>query len=103
MPFAAKSDATQKNGKVKKGYRVITDKNGRDRYMTDNASKVVKSEPKKKDVKPVVKKVKKEKVETEKVKTKGVALEKKNVVKGKQQKKKEDEKEDEEKLKVDFD
>jgi len=88
MPFAAKSIATQKNGKIKKGFKMITDRNGRERYMTD-----VKAAPKKKeikqmgktveknivtkgDVKPVVKKVKKEVVKTEKAESKGVSKKK---------------------------
>ena len=95
MPFAAKSVATQKNGTVKKGFRLITDKNGRERYMTDDT--------KKKDVKPVVKKVKKEVAETKEVKNKGVAQQNKKVVEGKPKKKKQDVVKDEEKLKVDFD
>lgn len=33
MPFAKKEDAFMRNGKLKKGYREITDKNGRIRYM----------------------------------------------------------------------
>ena len=49
MPFASKSAATMKNGKVRKGFREITDTRGYTRYMTDNKPK--------KDVKPVKKKV----------------------------------------------
>lgn len=39
MGFAKKSDATQKNGKVKKGYREIQRKDGTVRYMTDDKKK----------------------------------------------------------------
>ena len=102
MPFAAKSVATQKNGTVKKGFRVITDKNGRERYMTDNASKVVKSDPKKKDVKPLLKKTNVKKVEKKEPKNKESTPESKKVIKKVVKKvvKKED---DDEPLKVDFD
>lgn len=83
MPFAAKSIACAKNGNIKKGFRVITDKNGKERYMTD-----IKTEPKKKVIKqmakPVekmtgkkdVKKDKKENVETKKPISKGVSKKK---------------------------
>lgn len=104
MPFAAKSAACAKNGNVKKGFKMITDKNGKERYMTDGPSKVVKSDVKKKDVKPVLKKVKKEIVEKKEVKTKGSTPEPKKVIKKVVKKKKEDVKaeDDEEKLKLDF-
>lgn len=106
MPFAAKSTACAKNGNVKKGFKMITDKNGRERYMTDGPSKVLKKEVIKKDVKQVGKKVKPGEVVKKDSKNKGVAKEIKKVVKGKPKKKKEDVKEDdapEEKLKVEFD
>ena len=64
MPFASKSVATMKNGKVRKGFREITDSRGNVRYMTDNKPKkdvkpkAVKPKPVKK--KSVFKKTKKE-------------------------------------------
>ena len=66
MGFISKADACQKNGKVKKGFKVITDKNGRERYMTDT---------KPKDDKKGVKKVRKKNTETEEDKSKGVSNE----------------------------
>jgi len=72
MPFASKTNACAKNGNIKKGFREVTDKNGKIRYMTDN---------KKKDVKKDVKEVKKDKPKTEKAKPKGVTPEKVEKVK----------------------
>ena len=60
MPFASKSNAIGKNGKLKRGYREIVGKDGKTRYMTDTKKKDVK--PKKEVKTKKVKKVKKEEI-----------------------------------------
>jgi hypothetical protein len=60
MVFCKKDDALNKKGELKKGYRMVTDKNGKDRYLTTKEAATNK-ESKKKVVEKVVKKVKKEK------------------------------------------
>lgn len=77
MPFASKAAAVNKQGNIRKGFREITDKNGKTRYLTEN--KPVKKEIKK-DVKKDVKEVKPKKDKTEKAKTKGVVKKMKDVV-----------------------
>jgi hypothetical protein len=51
MPFASKSQAVDSNGNIKKGYREITDKNGKTKYLSENKPKAIpksdKKEPKK--------------------------------------------------------
>lgn len=39
MPFASKDTATDSKGKIKKGYKEVTDKNGKVRYMTETPPK----------------------------------------------------------------
>ena len=36
MVFASKQQATDSKGKVKKGYKAVTDKNGKVRYLTES-------------------------------------------------------------------
>lgn len=74
MPFASKANAVNKQGNIRKGFKEITDKNGKTRYLTENnpVKKTIN-----KDVKKDVKKEKIVKEKTEKAKTKGVAKEKK--------------------------
>lgn len=53
MPFASKTMACTKAGKVKKGFKKVTCKNGSEKYMTDNkpVKKVAKSVKVKKEPK----------------------------------------------------
>ena len=45
MPFASASNALTNNGEIKPGYKMITDKNGKIKYLSENKPKS-KSEPK---------------------------------------------------------
>ena len=51
MVFASKQQATDSKGKVKKGYKAVTDKNGKVRYLTESkpvkTNKVAETKPKK--------------------------------------------------------
>lgn len=52
MPFASKATATNSNGTLKKGFKEITDKNGKTRYLsTTPATRKASTMPKIKDSK----------------------------------------------------
>ena len=71
MVFSSKANATDSKGKLKKGFKSITDKKGNVRYLTESKPmKVDKKVPKekvKKDKKDKVKKVSKDVIDEEPV------------------------------------